>query len=975
MNAPDPISALLARGGIDDDSPLTKVFSRTNQPIVVTDAQRRTVWVNQAFVDLTGYSLEEVTGRSPGALLQCEDTDQAEVARLRAALDAGRPVITRLLNRSKSGRRYVVELEIHPFGPPAGPPLGFIAVQPDLAERIGTLERVRTVLDFHASGLLLHDETGRILDANLSAEQLLGLGRDELLGRVCADLRWQLLNADGKPLSSEQHPVAQTQRSGRSVRDAVIGVQLPDGRRRWLRVHTAPLPREDGPSWVMASFADATAQREMLVQMHAQWQCLRSALDSTRISAWEWDIDTGEVRCDARWAEIVGLRTEDTGRLRREDCAKLIHPDDIQATRTELLRHFAGEQALYALELRIRHSSGNWRWVRSSGVVVQRDADGRALRMVGANEDITERKEAELAAAATQAMLQGLFELAPVGISRIDLQTGQAMDFNDALCRIVGRSRDDLIASGGLGPHFTHEYVQTRQQNLLQALETGHYGPTEAVMLHASGRRVDVVLSGARVLDHAGRPHVWSIVQDVTRYKQMEAELRAAAEQDPLTGLPNRNVLMKRLSEAQQRAAADPDFVFAVLFLDFDRFKLVNDTLGHDAGDELLVLMAQRMSAVLCGCEHGTTDAARAEACGSFVARFGGDEFVIVAAGIDGVREAKAIAERLHAQLSPPYEVKGQVIQSGVSIGLAMGDSGTDGLLSLLRNADTAMYEAKRAGRGITVVFDHAMHARLTRSLQIEAGLRLAVARDEFTVLYQPIVDLETGRMSSVEALLRWRHSVLGSVSPAEFIPIAEECGQIVAIGEWVLRQACLQWVRWQREDAARAPAGMSVNLSRVQMLLGNQLLVVVRTVLAESGMPPAALQLEITEREVMKDPGAARELMLGLSALGVRLAMDDFGTGTSSLGCLRQYPFDTIKIDKSFVTDLGRDPHVLAVAHATVNVIENLSMVSVAEGIEDPAEVAMLQAMGCRYGQGYLFARPLPADQVLARMAPLSAK
>jgi EAL domain-containing protein (putative c-di-GMP-specific phosphodiesterase class I) len=225
--------------------------------------------------------------------------------------------------------------------------------------------------------------------------------------------------------------------------------------------------------------------------------------------------------------------------------------------------------------------------------------------------------------------------------------------------------------------------------------------------------------------------------------------------------------------------------------------------------------------------------------------------------------------------------------------------------------------------------------------------------------------------MSSVEALLRWRHPELGAVSPAEFIPIAEDSGQIITIGEWVLRQACLQWTAWQRTSPEAAPGGVSVNLSRVQMMLGNQLLLVVQAALTEAGMPPSALQLEITEREVLNDPAAARELMLGLKAMGVRLAMDDFGTGASSLGCLRDYPFDVIKIDKSFVTDLGRDRLVLAVAHATVKVIENLGMTSVAEGIEAPEEVAMLQAMGCRYGQGYLFARPMAEDKLIEAMAP----
>jgi len=972
MNAPEPIEALLARSSPAGEpvAPLSSVFTRHSHPIVVTDAQRRIQWVNQAFIDLTGYSLEEARGRHPGALLQCEDTDHEAIQRLRQSLNAGQRATARLLNRTRSGRRHFVELDIQPFGPPGQPPEGYIAVQPETAARANASDRLRTLFDCLAAGLVVQDDSGRIIDCNPAAEALLGLCREQLLGLASIDPRWRALDHEGRDLPGEQHPAMRTLRSGQPVLDTVMGVALPDGQRRWLMVNTTPLPRDDGPTWVVSSFTDVTARREMEVQLKAQWERLRTTLEGTRTAAWEWNVQTGLVSSDERLAEILGLSLADIDGFRMQDYMALSHRDDIAASKVELQRHLAGQVEFYGMEGRFRHRDGGWRWIRSRGRLAHRTADGQPLLMFGTTEDITQRKEAELAAGAVQLMLQGLFDASPVGISRVDLVTRAAVDFNPAMCQMLGRSREDLLADGGLGQHFAPESRDARWQALALALEKGSFGPREAVMLHASGRHVNVVMSGARVLDESGHPFLWSVVQDISGRKRMEAELRVAAEQDALTGLPNRHVLMARLTQMQERALRAPGYRFAVMFLDFDRFKLVNDTLGHAAGDELLVMLAQRLRSVLSARVAEGAKALPAAQDHSFVARFGGDEFVYVAAGIDGEREALAIAERLQAALALPYEVKGQVIQSGVSIGLAMGDSGEGVPHVLLRNADTAMYEAKQNGRGSTVVFDQAMHARLSRAVQIEAGLRLAVERGELTVLYQPIVDLENGQMSSVEALLRWQHPELGSVSPAEFIPIAEDSGHIVPIGEWVLRQACLQWARWQQQDAAAAPAGMSVNLSRVQMQLGNRLLQVVRSALSDAGMPASALQLEITERLVMKDPAAARELMLGMNAMGVRLAMDDFGTGSSSLGCLRDYPFDTIKIDKSFVTDLSRDPHVLAVAHATVNVIENLRMTSVAEGIEDPAEVAMLQAMGCRYGQGYLFARPLAADQLLAVMA-----
>jgi diguanylate cyclase (GGDEF)-like protein/PAS domain S-box-containing protein len=604
------------------------------------------------------------------------------------------------------------------------------------------------------------------------------------------------------------------------------------------------------------------------------------------------------------------------------------------------------------------HSPSERRWFQMNVTLLDRESPVVAVSHL----DITRRKEAEIAQQREHGMLQGLFDLAPLGISLVDLNTLQPVNFNAALCDMLGYTRDELLIASARRPAI-HQSPDERQAYLNQGRCTGRCGPVESVFIRKDGSRIDVLQNGTRILGPDGTPYLWSIEQDITRRKVMDRELRAAAELDRLTGLANRTVLLRRLQQYCDRSRLEPGFCFAVLFLDFDRFKIVNDTLGHEAGDELLTALAQRLSDDL------VISGAGKEEGGSFAARFGGDEFVYVAAGINGIGEARGIAERLQAAVSATYHLTSQTFQSTASIGIAMGSPGAGGPHDLLRNADTAMYEAKRLGRGNTVLFDVSMHDRLTRAMRIEAGLRLALLRNELTVYYQPIVDLGTGHMIAVEALLRWDHPELGRLPPDEFIPIAEETGLIVPIGEWVLRQSCLQWARWQREDPHAAPPGVSVNLSRRQMLLGTRFLLAVHAALHEAGMPSSALQLEITEREVMRDPVSARDLLLGLSAIGVRLAMDDFGTGTSSLGCLRDYPFQTIKIDKSFITDLSRDPHVLALAHATVSVIGNLGMISVAEGVETPQQVAMLQAMGCRHGQGYLFGRPMPADRLLSAM------
>jgi diguanylate cyclase (GGDEF)-like protein len=459
------------------------------------------------------------------------------------------------------------------------------------------------------------------------------------------------------------------------------------------------------------------------------------------------------------------------------------------------------------------------------------------------------------------------------------------------------------------------------------------------------------------------------VTLDVTKHKVLESQLTDAARSDKLTGLANRALFMERLAGAVDRVRKGEQRFFAVLFLDFDRFKLVNDTLGHKAGDELLRQIARRLQR-----ELRASDAISDNENGNVVARFGGDEFLLLINDLRAAADATRIAERLLNALAPAYDILGSEVHSSASIGIVTSDQSAMSAEDVVRNADVAMYEAKRAGRACSVVFNEVMHEQLTRHVTIEASLRRAIGTAELYLVYQPIIELSTGQMVSAEALVRWTHPVLGPISPSEFIPVAEESGLIVALGKWVQREACRALAAWRAQDPAAAPRTISVNVSRAELALGGKLLDQVQELLEQVGLPAECLQLEVTEREVMRDPENFHELMRGLQTLGIKIAMDDFGTGTSSLGLLRGYPFNTIKIDQSFVKDLTTSRDVLAVIHATISLVENLGMASLAEGVEEPAQVAILQSLGCRFAQGYLFSPPVAAGLLLTAMSRRAA-
>ena len=452
---------------------------------------------------------------------------------------------------------------------------------------------------------------------------------------------------------------------------------------------------------------------------------------------------------------------------------------------------------------------------------------------------------------------------------------------------------------------------------------------------------------------------------DITERRHLQDQLHAHARTDALTQLPNRAVALDRLQRAIAHATRHPEYGFAVLFMDFDRFKHVNDTLGHAAGDELLRQISKRLVLAL----RPGDALARIESGLNVAARMGGDEFVVVLEGVTRVEDVKAVAERVLAELGEPYNVGAHPVHSSASIGIVLWQAQQAGHTTtaedMLRNADTAMYEAKRAGRGRCVLFDDSMHERVVRALAVESDLRVALKDEQLFVVYQPVVDLASQALVGVEALVRWHHPERGLISPMDFIPVAEECGLIDAVGRVVLEKACAQFMRWRVELGAHAPRQLAVNLSRAQLKRVG-LVEEVGALLAALDMPPALLQLEITETLAAQDERIQNTLR-DLKSLGVKLALDDFGTGYSSLACLHQLPVDTVKIDRSFVQFAQDIEYHRVLIEATIRVARTLGMTTVAEGIETEAQAALMRSLDCDRGQGYLFGRPMEAADLQA--------
>ncbi len=622
-----------------------------------------------------------------------------------------------------------------------------------------------------------------------------------------------------------------------------------------------------------------------------------------------------------------------------------IHPDDRDRV-NEHTRSLArgGEQS--ECDFRVIAADGHTVWVHDVAGA-ELGPDGRPDVVRGLMVDVTERKRAEEALADSERRFRTAFNGAGTGMALVGID-GRFLRVNDELVRITGYSEEELLDTSFIA--VTHPDDQSAGRAFIRRMLSGGQRTFlgEQRYLHKAGASVWVLVSASLVSDDADRPlYFITQVQDITERKRAEDLLEHQALHDPMTGLPNRTLLLDRLTHALSRSRRTGQFV-AVLFMDLDRLKLVNDSMGHEAGDTLLTAVARRLEATL-----RPQDTA---------ARHGGDEFVITCEDIESVDGAVAIAERVGEALAEPFALPAGEAFLTASIGIAISREG-DTPESLLRDADAAMYRAKEKGKARYELFDDLLRQRAADRLRMVNELHRAQEKQEFELVYQPVVDLQSGRYVAVEALLRWRQG-RGLVPPTEFLNLAEETGLIVPIGNWAIRTACTQLAEWNAQLPPGTPLTASVNLSARQ-LSSPGLVSSVEEALKATNAQPAWLRFEITEHALTSGPHAI-EVLGALRELGVGIYVDNFGTGYSSLSFLRQFSFDGVKIDGMFVSRVGTNPADTAIVEAVVAMAKGLGVKTVAENVESEAQADALRALGCDQAQGYYFYVPAGPEGLL---------
>lgn len=718
------------------------------------------------------------------------------------------------------------------------------------------------------------------------------------------------------------------------INPAVLGIRV----RAQLELKRARDILAGQKSWLEQEVARRMAENALLETR------LQIALTTSGFGIWEHDHEHGSNHWSPSLSQILGLND---GPTTIAACIELVHPEDRSGLIKCLEAPPSQGDEIHLEEIRMRHADGHWVWMEARGRILRRDAQGNVALALGTMADITRRKLADAEHRLSSVVFSGISD----GVCITDAN-GDILLTNQAFSKVTGYSQSEalgknprVLRSGVHGPDFYRQ--------MWDAINRQGSWHGEITNRRQDGELVSEWLNISAVRDHGGRlTNYVGIFSDLSERHEAAERIQYLSSFDPLTGLPNRSLFADRLSQAlisAQRFSRET----AVILLDLDRFRFINDTLGPPIGDAILVEVARRLNMQV---RDGDT-----------IGRRSGNEFGFVMANLSHERDAIALAQRMLDAIAAPFEIEKHTITMSACIGVSVAPRNGNDVDTLMKCADAALLRAKKSGQNNLRFYSPEMDADATRRLGLEAALRQALLRNELTVNYQPQISLESGNMIGMEALLRWNSRDFGPISPAEFIPIAEDTGLILPIGEWVLRTACLQARQWL--DLGLARLRIAVNLSALQFRQTN-LASMVSQCLVETGLPAGALELEITESALIDDIDEAIAQCRTLKALGLKISLDDFGTGYSSLSYISRLPFDKIKIDQSFVRDITENPVNAAIASAAIVMARSLNLSVLAEGVETEAQASFLRSRRCDAMQGYLFSRPLPAaefEQLLA--------
>ncbi|HEY2812657.1 MAG TPA: PAS domain S-box protein [Acidimicrobiales bacterium] len=924
------------------------LVANLSDAISVVSREGRFTFVGESVARVLGYAPDDLVGADVFSLVHPDDADKAaEVGR--ELLDhPGTSLVYEMRGKHADGTwRWIEATGTNHLDTPSV--RGIVFNFRDATERRASQEKLRAseerfrTLVQHASDVVqIMDPDGRITWVSPAVEQMLGYEPHEIVGLLGSDLCHP---EDYDAVYAEFAELVRA--SGSSSMRIESRTRHKDGSWVWVESIVTNHLADAGISGVVANIRDINDRKEAehaLRVSEARW---RSVADASPIGIYELDATPTLTFVNERWQEITGIT----------DAAAIgsfwqpfLHPDD-RSTMAEQWASSGAQGKPFRGMLRVVRPEGQVRWVMSATEPLF-DEGGTLTGHVGTIDDITERLVAQRDTERLSDIVEATSDLVVISDRKNTI-----LYMNGAARRFFHRGPTEPVDDFDFTP-FTPPWAQdvyihdTRPHLREHGIWSGEFA------YYRDGAEIPVsALFLAHRDSEGGIEFVSSVTRDISERKAFEERLEYQATHDPLTGLPNRTLFLDRLELALARSRRSNRMV-AVLFCDLDHFKVVNDSLGHSAGDRLLVAMAQRLR-----------DALRP---GDTVARFGGDEFVILCDELTTQQDAVYIAERIHRAVVEPLTVGSTEVFAAMSIGIAFARADT-GPETMIRDADAAMYLAKERGRARYEVYDETMRATLVERLDVESALRRALTRHELRVFYQPTIDLATGAIVGVEALLRWDHPERGLLTPADFIDVAEETGLIVPIGAWVIEQACRQAQRWQVSRPAAEHLLVSVNLSGRQLDTPT-LIDTVREVIERTGVDPSLLGLEITESVVMRDPVASTVALQALKDLGVRLAVDDFGTGYSSLAYLRRFPVDLLKVDRAFVDGLGPDTgnaEDRAIVAAVVSLAHTLGMQAIAEGVETAEQLAELRALDCDMAQGFLMAKPLTApalDDLLAR-------